>query len=90
MLKFVTSVARAVHTACRVRSSARWRWPGLIALVAALTGLTAQAEPVTISPEGARASAVDIAFDAEGTAWLLWVQKGARMPGAGHASADDL
>ena len=88
MLTFIQSVARAVHTACRVRSPARWL--GLIALAAALTGLTVQAEPVTISPEGVRASAVDIAFDAEDTAWLLWVQKGARIPGAGHASADDL
>ena len=90
MLTFAPSVPRAVHTACRVRRPARWRWPGLIALVAALSGLTVQAEPVTISPEGVRASAVDMAFDAEGTAWLLWVQKGARIPGAGHASADDL
>ena len=90
MLTFAPSVPRAVHTACCVRSPARWRWPGLVALVAALSGLTVQAEPVTISPEGVRASAVDMAFDAEGTAWLLWVQKGARIPGAGHASADDL
>ena len=90
MLTFVQSVARAAHKACRVRSPARWRWPALIALVAALTGLTAQAQPVTISPEEVRASAVDMAFDAEGTAWLLWVQKGARISGAGHASADDL
>jgi hypothetical protein len=90
MLTFVQLVAHAVHKACRVRSPARWRWPALIALAATLTGLTAQAEPVTISPEGVRASAVDMAFDAEGTAWLLWVQKGARIPGAGHASADDL
>ena len=59
-------------------------------LITALTGLSAQAEPVVISPEGVRASAVDIAYDGEGTAWLLWVQKGARIPGAGHASADDL
>ena len=65
-------------------------WPLIIALLASLTGLSAQAEPVAISPEGVRASAVDIAYDAEGTAWLLWVQKGARIPGAGHASADDL
>ena len=55
MLTFVQSVARAVHNACRVRTPTRWL--GLIALVAALTGLAAQAEPVTISPEGARASA---------------------------------
>ena len=55
MLRFTPSVARAVHKACRVRSPARGRWPGLIALVAALSGLTAQAEPVTISPEGVRA-----------------------------------
>jgi hypothetical protein len=62
----------------------------MIALLASLAGLSVQAETVTISPEGVRASAVDIAYDAEGTAWLLWVQKGARIPGAGHASADDL
>ena len=65
-------------------------WPLMIALLASLAGLSAQAEPVAISPEGVRASAVDIAYDAAGTAWLLWVQKGARIPGAGHASADDL
>ena len=80
MLTFAPSMPRAVHTACRVRRPARWRWPGLIALVAAFSGPTVQAEPVTISPEGVRASAVDMAFDAEGTAWLLWVQKGARIP----------
>ena len=62
----------------------------LVALLAGFTGLSAQAEPVAISPEGVRASAVDIAYDAEGTAWLLWVQKGERIPGAGHASADNL
>ena len=78
MLTFVPSVSRAVHNACRVRTPTRWL--GLIALVAALTGLAAQAEPVTISPEGARASAVDMAFDAEGTAWLLWVQKARGYP----------
>ena len=60
MLTSVPSVARAVYTTCCVRSSQRRRWPGLIALVAALTGLAAQAETVTISPGGVRASAVDI------------------------------
>ncbi|MEK9934708.1 MAG: hypothetical protein VW555_08305, partial [Luminiphilus sp.] len=55
-----------------------------------VAGLSAEAEPVAISPEGVRASAVDIAYDTGGTAWLLWVQKGERIPGAGHASADDL
>ena len=55
MLTFVPSVACAVHTTCWVCSSQRRRWPGLIALVAALTGLAAQAEPVTISPGGVRA-----------------------------------
>ena len=65
-------------------------WPLVIALLASIIGLSAQAQPVAISPKGVRASAVDIAYDAEGTAWLLWVQKGARIPGAGHASADDL
>ena len=64
--------------------------PLLIALITGLIGLSAQAQHVAISPEGMRASAVDIAYDAEGTAWLLWVQKGTRIPGAGHASADDL
>ena len=64
--------------------------PLLIALITGLIGLSAQAQQVAISPEGMRASAVDIAYDAEGTAWLLWVQKGTRIPGAGHASADDL
>ena len=63
----------------------RWSRSGAV-----LTGLSAQAEPVAISPEGVRASAVDIAYDAEVTAWLLWVQKGERIPGAGHASADNL
>ena len=62
MLTFVPWMARAVHTARRICSRARWRWPALIALAATLTGLTAQAEPVTISPEGVRASAVDMAF----------------------------
>ena len=56
-------------------------WPVLVAVLAGFTGLSAQAEPVAISPEGVRASAVDIAYDAEGTAWLLWVQKGARIAG---------
>jgi len=62
----------------------------LLVLLLSTNGLIARAEPVSISPDGVRASAVDIAYDAEGTAWLLWVQKGARIPGAGHASADDL
>lgn len=62
----------------------------LLVLWLITNGLIAKAEPVSISPEGVRASAVDIAYDAEGTAWLLWVQKGPRIPGAGHASADDL
>ena len=65
-------------------------WALLVALLAGFIGLSAQAEPAAISPEGVRASAVEIAYDAEGTAWLLWVQKGARIPGAGHASAGDL
>ena len=43
MLTFVQSVVRAVHKACRVRTPARWL--GLIALIAAFTGLAAQAEP---------------------------------------------
>ena len=90
MLMSVPSATRASQQACRDRSPTRGRWPGLIALVAALAGLAAQADPIAISPEGVRALAVDIAFDAEGTGWLLWVQKGARIPGAGHASADDL
>jgi len=50
----------------------------------------AQDQPVTLSPEGMRATAADIDFDAEGTAWVLWVEKGERIPGAGHASADNL
>ena len=37
--------------------------------------LTVQESLVTISPEGVRASAVDMAFDAEGTAWLLGFKK---------------
>ena len=45
--------------------------PLLIALITGLIGLSAQAQQVAISPEGMRASAVDIAYDAEGTAWLL-------------------
>ena len=90
MLTLVSAPAGASNSVLdRGRRPARL-WPLMIALLASLTGLSAQAEPVAISPEGVRASAVDIAYDAEGTAWLLWVQKGARIPGAGHASADDL
>ncbi len=90
MLAFVSAPKGASHSILdRGRRPARL-WPLMIALLASLAGLSAQAEPVAISPEGVRASAVDIAYDAEGTAWLLWVQKGARIPGAGHASADDL
>ena len=90
MLTFVSAPRGAPQSILdRGRRPARL-WPVLVTLLAGVTGLSAQAEPVAISPEGARASAVDIAFDTEGTAWLLWVQKGARIPGAGHASADDL
>ncbi|MBL6697694.1 MAG: hypothetical protein ISQ00_05070, partial [Luminiphilus sp.] len=91
MLTFASAPAGASNSIVD-RGSRRLarRWPLMIALLASLAGLSAQAEPVAISPEGVRASAVDIAYDAEGTAWLLWVQKGARIPGAGHASADDL
>ena len=90
MLTFVSAPRGALQSILdRGRRPARL-WPVLVTLLAGVTGLSAQAEPVAISPEGVRASAVDIAYDAEGTAWLLWVQKGARIPGAGHASADDL
>ncbi|MAC37020.1 MAG: hypothetical protein CME47_05995 [Halieaceae bacterium] len=43
-------------------------WPLLIALITGLIALSTQAEEVVISPEGVRASAVDIDYDAEGTA----------------------
>lgn len=43
-------------------------WPLLIALITGLIALSTQAEEVVISPEGVRASAVDIAYDAEDTA----------------------
>ena len=67
------------------------RLPALVLLAAFLASAPVIAsEPVLISPEGVRATAVDVAYDSQGTAWLLWVQKGARIPGAGHASADDL
>lgn len=67
------------------------RLPALALLAALLPSAPLIAsEPVWISPEGVRATAVDVAYDSQGTAWLLWVQKGARIPGAGHASADDL
>jgi len=90
MLTFVSAPRGAPQSILdRGRRPARL-WPVLVTLLTGVTGLSAQAEPVAISPEGVRASAVDIAYDAEGTAWLLWVQKGARIPGAGHASADDL
>lgn len=49
---------------------------------------TAQEAPTVLSSEGMRATAADIAVDQQGTAWVLWVQKGERIPGAGHASAD--
>ena len=40
------------------------------------TGVAAaQEQPVTLSPEGMRATAADIALDAVGTAWVLWVEK---------------
>ena len=51
---------------------------------------TAQEAPTVLSSEGMRATAADIAVDQQGTAWVLWVQKGERIPGAGHASADNL
>ena len=90
MLTFVSTPKGSANSALdRGRRPLRL-WALLVALLAGFNGLAAQAEPVAISPEGVRASAVDIAYDAEGTAWLLWVQKGARIPGAGHASADDL
>jgi hypothetical protein len=90
MLTFAKALTRTAIIYDRsYRRSARL-WPVLLALLTSFQGLPARAEPVTISPEGVRASAVDIAYDADGTAWLLWVQKGARIPGAGHASADDL
>lgn len=90
MLTFAKVLPRTAIT--RTQSSRRpaWLWPVLVAVLMGFIGLSAQAEPVAISPEGARATAVDIAYDAEGTAWLLWVQKGARIPGGGHASSDDL
>ena len=90
MLTFVSAPKGASNSILdRGRHPARL-WPRMIALLAVLIGLSAQAEPVAISPEGVRASAVDIAYDAEGSAWLLWVQKGERIPGAGHASEDNL
>ena len=90
MLTFAKALTRtAIAYAKSYPRSARL-WPVLLALLTSFHGQTARAEPVAISPEGVRASAVDIAYDADGSAWLLWVQKGARIPGAGHASADDL
>ena len=50
----------------------------------------AQEAPVVLSSEGMRATAADIAVDHQGTAWILWVEKGERIPGAGHATADNL
>lgn len=43
-----------------------------------------------LSAEGRRGSGVDVATGPDGTAWLLWAEKGAAQPGRGHASADDL
>ena len=90
MLSLVSAPKCAPHSILNRGQHPTQLWPLMIALLASLAGLSARAETVAISPEGVRASAVDIAYDAEGTAWLLWVQKGARIPGAGHASADDL
>ena len=68
MLTFASAPAGASNSIVD-RGSRRLarRWPLMIALLASLAGLSAQAEPVAISPEGVRASAVDIAYDAEGT-----------------------
>ena len=90
MLAFVSAPKGASNSILDRGRRPAGLWPLMIGLLASLAGLSAQAEPVAISPEGVRASAVDIAYDAKGTAWLLWVQKGARIPGAGHASADNL
>ena len=70
MLTFAKVLPRTAIT--RTQSSRRpaWLWPVLVAVLMGFIGLSAQAEPVAISPEGARATAVDIAYDAEGTAWL--------------------
>ena len=89
MLILARARPRATRSTARLTRRTRFL-PILITLLTGWTGLFAHATPVSISPEDVRATAVDIAYDAEGTAWLLWVQKGARIPGAGHASADDL
>ncbi|MGA1578939.1 MAG: hypothetical protein ACO39S_12255 [Steroidobacteraceae bacterium] len=43
-----------------------------------------------LSSEGRRGSGVDIAAGPDGTAWLLWTEKGEAQAGRGHASSDDL
>lgn len=56
-----------------------------------LAAASANAAPVVrVSPEGAEAVAARVAMTAEGTAYVMWVEKGAPQPGRGHASADDL
>ncbi|MEK9535474.1 MAG: hypothetical protein VW104_11405, partial [Halieaceae bacterium] len=90
MLFFVLAPKGASNSILNLGRRPARLWPVLLALMTSVAGLSAEAEPVAISPEGVRASAVDIAYDTGGTAWLLWVQKGERIPGAGHASADDL
>ena len=90
MLTFAKALTRTAITYAKSYPRSARLWPVLLALLTSFHGQTARAEPVAISPEGVRASAVDIAYDADGSAWLLWVQKGARIPGAGHASAGDL
>ena len=90
MLSFVSAPKGASNSILNLGRRPARLLPVLLALMTGVTGLSAEAEPIAISPEGVRASAVDIAYDTEGTAWLLWVQKGERIPGAGHASADDL
>ena len=64
MLAFV-SAPKGASNAILDRGHPARLWPLMIALLASLAGLSAQAEPVAISPEGVRASAVDIAYDAE-------------------------
>ena len=62
MLICASAPAGASHSILdRGRRPARL-WPLMIALLASLAGLSAQAEPVAISPEGVRASAVDLSL----------------------------
>lgn len=60
-------------------------------MILGLTPLGVSAdEAIQVSADGMRSTGVQAVIDSKGTIWLLWVVKGERIEGAGHASRDDL